>query len=381
MRAKALTALSTIALALLLCPAAIATDHGTYTVREYPLPAGSTDIGAMTVDGTGNIWLIQDSPPVLYKLVRENLTFSKYTIEGFEKAGFAGMSVDELGNVWFADLGGNRFGAYTEATNETAHFNFPGPMAPTSVLRRGDIVWLGCKEEVGEYDLRFPDEPFVDHFVYKYGSFLYDIHFDRMGNVWFVENAVNKAGVYWRNYDKISEFVIPTEDSYPTCLSIDNRSRMWFVESTPNKLGMFDTERFNFTEYDLPVIDGAKPAISRVATVNDTVWLTDVKNGRAIRFLPDEGRWAAAVLGEGTSPGFIEPDGNGTLWIYESGIRKLVSLDVTAQFGQATPAPTLEPTTLPTTTATPQPTKAPGFLTLLAIAALASALYIIAFKK
>jgi hypothetical protein len=156
---------------------------------------------------------------------------------------------------------------------------------------------------------------------------------------------------------------------------------MWFVESTPNKLGMFDTERFNFTEYDLPVIDGARPVISRVATVNDTVWLTDVKNGRAIRFLPDEGRWAAAVLGEGTTPGFIEPDGNGTLWIYESGIRKLVSLDVTAQFGQATPAPTLEPTTLPTTTATPQPTKAPGFLSLLAIAALASALYIITVKK
>jgi hypothetical protein len=87
------------------------------------------------------------------------------------------------------------------------------------------------------------------------------------------------------------------------------------------------------------------------------------------------------VLGEGTSPGFIEPDGNGTLWIYESGIRKLVSLDVTAQFGQATPAPTLEPTTLPPPTATPQPTKAPGFLSLLAIAALASALYIITVKK
>ncbi len=199
-----------------------------------------------------------------------------------------------------------------------------------------------------------------------------------MGNVWFVENAVNKVGVYWRNYDKISEFVIPTEDSYPTCLSIDNRSRMWFVESTPNKLGMFDTERFNFTEYDLPAVDGVKPVISRVATVGDAVWLTDVKNGR-VTVPARRRRWAAAVLGEGTSPGFIEPDGNGTLWIYESGIKKLVSLDVTDQFGQATPTP--EPTTLPTTTATPQPTKAPGFLSLLAIVALASALYIITVKK
>ncbi|RPJ23178.1 MAG: hypothetical protein EHM35_17530, partial [Planctomycetaceae bacterium] len=63
--------------------------ESTYTIHEYPLPAGPADIGAMTIDGVGNIWLIQNEPPVLYKLVRENLTFSNYTIEGFEQAGFA----------------------------------------------------------------------------------------------------------------------------------------------------------------------------------------------------------------------------------------------------------------------------------------------------
>jgi streptogramin lyase len=375
MRIIALVALSAIAMTLFLCPSALASDNATYTVHEFPLPAGTADIGAMTIDGAGNVWLIQDRPPVLYKLVREKLTFSNYTIEGFEKSGFAGMSVDELGIVWFADVGGNRFGAYTEATNETANFDFPGPMAPTSVLRRGDTVWLGCKEEVGEYDLRFPEEPLIDHFVYKYGSYLYDIHFDRIGNVWFVENAVNKVGVYWRNYDKISEFVIPTEGSGPTCLSIDNRSRMWFVESAPNKLGMFDTEIFNFTEYNLPAIGGATPVISRVATVDDTVWLTDMKNGRVLRFLPDKGEWAAAVLGEGTSPLFIEPDNNGTLWVYESGSKKLVSLDVTDQFGQATPTPepTPEPTTAPQASPSPSPVPAgmPGLIVLFTVAALA----------
>ena len=381
MRTIALVALSAIMLALLLCPVAMVADHSTYTVREYPLPAGTTDIGAMTIDGAGNVWLIQDSPPVLYKLVQENLTFSKYTIEGFEKAGFAGMSVDELGTVWFADLGGNRFGAYTEATNETAHFNFPGPMAPTSVLRRGDTVWLGCKEEVGEYDLRFPDEPFGDHFVYHMDSYLYDIHFDRFDNIWAVENAKNNVGVYWRKYEKTSEFAIPTEGAYPTCLSIDNRSRLWFVESAPNKLGMFDTELFNFTEYELPAVDRLKPVISRVATVGSAVWATDVKNGRVIRFLPEEGKWAAAELGESTSPVFIEPDGNGTLWVYEAGSKKLVSLDVTDQFGQATPTPEPTTTPVPTSSPTPLPTRTPGFSPVLAIVALVSAFCIYAVKK
>jgi streptogramin lyase len=52
----------------LACPIATATGDRTYLVREYPLPANATDIGAMTVDADGNVWLIQDSPPVLSSL-------------------------------------------------------------------------------------------------------------------------------------------------------------------------------------------------------------------------------------------------------------------------------------------------------------------------
>ena len=328
-------------MALVTGPASPDIGDSTYSVHEYPLPAGAAEIGAMTVDGAGNVWLIQNEPPVLYKLVRENGTFSNYTLEGFKDAGFAGMSVDEAGLVWFADPAGNRFGAYNEATNETAHFNFPGPMAPSSVLREGDTVYIGCKEEVGEYDLRYPGEPLLDHFVYHMDSYLQDIHFDRFDNVWAVENTKNNVSVYWRMYDKTSEFAIPTNDSYPTCLSIDSLGRLWFVESGPNKLGMFHTELFNFSEYEMPVIDGKKPVISRVATVGDSVWLTDVKNDRVLRFYPDEGRFAAAQLANGVCADLhFEPDGNGTLWIYEASSKKLASLDVTDQFGQATPTPT-----------------------------------------
>ncbi len=205
MRVKALILLFALALAFASCQTAAATDEGTYSVREYSLPANAAEIGAMTVDAAGNVWLIQNEPPVLYKLVRENGTFSNYTLDGFTHAGFAGMSVDEVGLVWFADPKGNRFGAYKEADNKTSTFDFPGPMAPSSVLRRGDILYIGCKEEVGVYDLRFPEEPLMDYFV-QYGSFVKDIHFDRFYNVWFVEYDTSKVGVYWRTYDKISDF-------------------------------------------------------------------------------------------------------------------------------------------------------------------------------
>ena len=377
MRGRALILLCALLLAFAVSQVARA-GEGTFSVHEYSLPANATNIGAMTADASGNVWLIQDEPPVLYKLGRENGTFSHYPLDGFRNAGFTGMSADNAGFVWFADPKGNRFGAYKEVDNKTSTFDFPGPMAPSSILRDGNAVFVGCKEEVGEYDLRFPDEPFLDHFVYHMDSYLQDVHFDRFGNVWAVEYAKGNVSVYWRTYDKTSEFAIPTGDSYPTCLAIDSLGRLWFVESGANKLGMFDTERFDFSEYEMPLVDGAKPVISHVATVGDSVWLTDLKNDRVLRFDPDEGHFAAALLANGSVPTFISADSNGTLWIYEAGSKKLASLDVTDQFGQATPTPTPGPTATvqPSATATPQPTKTPGSLSIISIAALISALLI-----
>jgi streptogramin lyase len=369
----ALVVLFALTLALSSCQTAAVADEGTYSIHEYPLPSGTAEIGAMTVDGAGNIWLIQNDPPVIYKLVRENGTFSNYTLDGFKYASFAGMSVDETGLVWFADPVGNRFGAYNEATNETTPFNFPGPMAPSSVLRLGDTVYIGCKEEFGVYDLRYPSEPLQDYFVYHMNSYLQDIHFDRFHNVWAVENRKNNVSVYWQYYATTSGFAIPTNDSRPTCLSIDSLGRLWFVESGPNKLGMFHTELFNFSEYEMPVIDGRKPVISRVATVGDSVWLTDARYDRVLKFYPDESRFAAIQLANWSVPTFISADSNGTLWIYEASSKKLASLDVTDQFGQATPTPTA--TAQPSATVTAQPpTKTPGFLALISTIALALAL-------
>ena len=194
-----------------------------------------------------------------------------------------------------------------------------------------------------------------------------------------MEYDTSKVGVYWRAYDKISDFVIPTDNSYPTCLSIDSLGRLWFVENGTNKLGMFHTELFNFSEYVMPAVDGKTPLVSDVATVGDSVWLTDMKNDRVLRFYPDEGRFAAALLADGACPTFIEPDANGTLWIYEASSKKLASLDVTNQFGQVTPTPAA--TAQPSATVTPQPTKTPGFLALISIVGLTLALCLSRARK
>lgn len=365
------------ALTAMVAGPALAADTQRYAITEYPLPANSSNTSAMSIDGrNGDVWLIQDSPPVLYRLSRENSTFASYTIKGFDGAGFTGLSIDDGGTVWFADMKGNRVGGYEPGTNHTTTFEFPGPMAPSSVIRKGDTIWIGCKEEIGEQDLG--SGKFYDHFVYKMDSYLYDIHIDRVNNVWFVENRVNKVGAYYRMYDKTIEFVIPTNNSYPTCLDIDSKSRLWFVESGPNKLGMFDMEQFNFTEYNMTAIDGKVPVLSHVAAVNDTVWLTDAKNDRVLEFYPQEGQVAAAKLGNGTTPTLIKAGVNGTLWTYEAGSKKLAQIRIRPEFGDVTPTIKLTPAAF-TTKAFPSPSASagiPGEALILTLAAFLYAIWI-----
>ena len=354
---------------------AMATGQG-YAITEYPLPANSTGASAMTIDSNGDVWLIQDNPPVLYRLWRDNGSIGNYTIKGFEGAGFTGMSVSSDGTSWFADQKGNRVGAYMPVTNQTTTLDFPGPMAPSSVINEGNTLWLGCKEEVGELDLITGE--FYDHFVNKMDSYLYDIHTDRLGNVWFVENKVNKVGTYYRMYDNTIEFEIPTPESYPTCLDIDSAGRLWFVESGPNRLGMFDTDLFSFKEYNVTTVDGKLPVLYQVSTMNASVWLTDTMYGRVLKFYPDEGRFAAVELGNGTAPTFIKADSDGHLWVYEAGSKKLAEIEILEGFGVPTPTPAPTPTSTPQPTATPAATPAPatGFEFLLATVTLLAAILI-----
>jgi hypothetical protein len=101
-----------------------------------------------------------------------------------------------------------------------------------------------------------------------------------------------------------------------------------------------------------------------------------------LKFYPDESRFAAIQLANWSVPTFISADSNGTLWIYEASSKKLASLDVTDQFGQATPTPVPTATAQPSATVTAQPpTKTPGFLVLISIVALSLTLYLRRTRK
>jgi hypothetical protein len=61
-------------------------------------------------------------------------------------------------------------------------------------------------------------------------------------------------------------------------------------------------------------------------------------------------------------------DGDGILWTYEAGSKKLASVEIKEGFGEPTPTPTTTPTTtaVPTAEPTATPAPVPGFGFLIA---------------
>ncbi len=341
---------------LVLAPAAAA--QNAVAIEEYGFP-NLTTADAMCVDTRGNVWLAQSSPAFLYKLDAMSGTYSRSEIPTGSNTMFRGMSAEGSAYIWMAAEGGQKIIGYDVSKNKFYNFTFPLKLNPNDVIAQDNYLWVACNMELGRIDMATNE--LKDFYVDRYDASLADLAMDRLGNVWFVEYAAGKLGGYSRMDDRVHIYPIPTADSKPTCLDIDSGGRIWFYESATNKLGTFDPDLDSFKEIDLPALDGLPVKAKRIAVdADDNVWLTDIANGRVVKYYPSKEMFVPVSLnGSKYYPTFIEADGN-TIWVVESGASALAKIRADPLYGlEATPTPTTAPTEVPTAVPTAKPS--PGF--------------------
>ena len=365
-KALLLTFIAAVALLLVaVIPGALA--QSVPTITQYPLPSTATSIDAMTMDSSGNIWMAQSSPAMLYEYdVAENV-FHSYSIPTSSQANIRGMSAYGTSFIWMADSGDNQIIGYNVAVNKYYNFTFPSNLQldVSSVVSDGTYLWVGCNMELGQIGIYTSN--MTDHYVDNDNSDIAGLAMDRQGNIWFVESNTGKVGGYYNGADQVEIFPIPTANSDPTCLALDSQGRVWFIESAVNQLGMFDTNLNSFKEIPMPVIDG-KQVIAKQLTVDsdDNVWITDMANDRIIKYYPLKNVFVPIALnGSKIYPNFIL-NNNDNIWFIESGNNTLAEIRADPLYGlTATPTPTptvtVTPTPLPTNTPTATPKPTPGF--------------------
>jgi len=73
-----------------------------------------------------------------------------------------------------------------------------------------------------------------------FGSMIWDMKFDRNGNLWFTDERSNSIWKYIPKENQFQRYIVPTKGGYPISLVFDSNDKVWFTEIFGKKLAMLD---------------------------------------------------------------------------------------------------------------------------------------------
>jgi hypothetical protein len=74
----------------------------------------------------------------------------------------------------------------------------------------------------------------------EFGSMVWDMEFDKKGNLWFTDQVNNAIWRYFPTDKRFEMYKVPTNGSYPSSIAFDSQGSVWFSEIFGKKLGVID---------------------------------------------------------------------------------------------------------------------------------------------
>jgi virginiamycin B lyase len=198
-------------------------------------------------------------------------------------------------------------------------------------------TWIGYLVVFDPDSQRFSDFIEIPNWKTKgvFGSMVWDMEFDKKGNLWFTDQVNNAIWRYFPTDNKFEMYKVPTNGSYPSSIDFDSQGRVWFSEIFGKKLGVIDPAKASnnttngIQEYQLNLSEdeGFETMGPLIITNNEdsndnnneTVWFTAVdfpETGHVIKFDINEKNFEVLTLAEGVGvPVGIVEDDKGRLWI------------------------------------------------------------------
>lgn len=186
-----------------------------------------------------------------------------------------------------------------------------------------------------------------------FGSIIWDMKFDKNGNLWFTDQQSNSIWKYYPNEDRFEKYKIPTRGSYPVSLVFDSQDRVWFTEIFGKKLGLLDPNKVEHNttkgirEFELPKDKVSFETLGPLSIgleknknrsgdntsyiANDILWFSTVNypnDGQIIKYdIPKENFTVYTLNDTKTVPISIIEDENGTLWTNDHASNLFINFD------------------------------------------------------
>jgi len=133
------------------------------------------------------------------------------------------------------------------------------------------------------------------------------------GVMWFTERSTGKIGSV-DNHGDVTEYAIPTPNSTPQAVVVDDSGIVWLTEQSGNKIGRLDPSTGSFTEYPVPT-PGSAP-LGLALGPDGALWFVE-RNAAKIARMTTDGTFTEYAVTPGSSPQRITVGPDGALWFTE----------------------------------------------------------------
>ncbi len=249
-----------------------------------------------------------------------------------------GITAGPDGNLWFAELGGNKIGQIS-ITGTIAEFPVPGsPGGPHGITTGPDHNLWFAESQGNKIGRISTTGTFAEFPIPTPASFPLGITTGPDHNLWFTEAGGNKVGNITPG-GTVTEFPIPTAASQPgDQIATGPNGNLWFAESQGNKIGEISATG-TFAEFPVPTPASFPEGIT--AGPDGNVWFTEFF-GNKIGRISSSGIITEFSLPIGSAePHDITQGPDGNLWFAEAccaaGIGRITTTGTVTEFPVPTP--------------------------------------------
>jgi len=180
-------------------------------ITEYDFPEADSAPLYPRYDGDNTIWISDAADPRLWKFTLDDRQFSSYDFFGISTIF---LDIDHDGKIWFTDTPNSKIGNFDPKTE---------------------------KFEIIEIPSLVDTSPYSIPIALK-------VDFDN--NIWIAVVDTDMLLMYNQNSKEFEQFLrVPTSESGPSALLLDDNGNMWFAEALSGKIGVVDSKTFEITEF------------------------------------------------------------------------------------------------------------------------------------
>ena len=266
-----------------------------------------------------------------------NLYVSEYTLP-IQCSQPVGIAVDKDNNIWIAS---GKLGSLLVFNTKTLEF---------------DKI------------IKIPNWPEQKRII---GSMIWEMKFDKNGNLWFTDELSNSIWKYFTKDGKFENYRLLEEGGYPQSISFDSDGNVWFTQFFGKRLGFIDPSKVitntteGISELDMskqidfqtmgPISNGFGFTNTNTTNTNETLWFSTAifpMGGQIIKYdIPSESLTIHDVTYTHSVPFSIAEDENGMLWANSHIANLFFSLDphtgAVKQYATSNPSASGNLTTLP----------------------------------